>query len=268
MKSESIRRPSGRLMLTLPLIRREIAGRYRGSALGLVWSLLIPLFMLGIYTFVFGFVFKSRWAGEQQSTSVGEYAVILFSGLIVFQLLAEVVTRAPGLVLANSNYVKKIVFPLEVLVPVSLGSALFHFGVSLVVLFGFMVVMGHPIPLTVLWAPAILVPFCLMILGLSWFLAALGVFVRDIGQVLGTIVTALMFLSPIFFPLSALPVWLQPMVLFNPIAGPVNLMRDALVFGVGPDFETLGSYAVASIGVCGLGYLFFQKTRKGFADVL
>jgi lipopolysaccharide transport system permease protein len=224
--------------------------------------------MLGIYTFVFGFVFKSRWAGEHQAAPLADYAVILFSGLIVFQLFSEVVNGAPGLILANVNYVKRVVFPLELLVPVSLGSALFSFGVSLVVLFGFMLATRHAIPLTALWAPAILIPFCLMILGLSWFLAALGVFVRDIGQVLGTIVTGLMFLSPIFFPLSALPDWLQRMALINPIAGPVELMRDAIVFGSGPDPLTLGSYALAALVVCCLGYLFFQKTRKAFADVL
>ena len=256
------------LVLALPLIRREIVGRYRGSALGLLWSLLIPLFMLGIYTFVFGFVFKSRWAGATADTSIGDYAIILFSGLIVFQLFAEVINRAPGLILANTNFVKRIVFPLEVLVPVALGTALFNLAVSLVVLLAFMLAIRHSVPVTALWLPVILLPFCLMILGLSWFLASVGVYVRDIGQVIGTIVTALMFMSPIFFPLSSLPHWLQPVLLFNPLAVPVELARDALVMGERPHFMTLAPYTAVAAVICWLGYLWFQKTRKGFADVL
>lgn len=250
------------------LTAREIVARYRGSALGLLWSLLIPLFMLGIYTFVFGFVFRSRWSASPQDGGVGDYAIILFAGLIVFQLFGDVINRAPGLILANSNYVKKIVFPLDVLVPVALGSALFNLLVSLVVLLAAMLALQHPVPLTALWLPVILVPYCLVILGLSWFLAALGVYLRDIGQVLGTIVTALMFMSPVFFPISSLPEWAQRLVMLNPVAVPVTLARDALVFGVGPGWLPLVTYLVAAILICVLGYLFFQKTRKGFADVL
>jgi lipopolysaccharide transport system permease protein len=247
---------------------REVAARYRGSVLGLLWSLLIPLFLLGIYTFVFGFVFKSRWSAGPQSSSIGDYAIILFSGLIVFQVFAEVVNRALGLILANSNYVKKVVFPLEVLVPVALGSALFNLLVSLVVLLAAMLVTRHPVPLTALWLPIILLPYCLLVLGISWFLASLGVYIRDIGQVLGTVVTALMFLSPVFFPISNLPEWAQRLVMLNPVAVPVSLARDAVVFGLRPHLLVLGPYAAVALVVCALGYLFFQKTRKGFADVI
>jgi len=255
--------------LVLPLVRREISARYRGSLLGLAWSLLIPLMMLGIYTFVFGVVFKSRWSGSStQPSSISDYAIILFSGLIVFQLFAEVLNRAPTLVLANGNYVKKVVFPLQVLVPVALGSALFNLFVSVVVLFAFMLIVRYPLPLTILWLPVILLPYCLLILGISWFLASLGVYLRDIGQVLGTVITALMFMSPVFFPVSNLPSWAQHIVMLNPVAVPVSLARDALVFGQRPHFLALAPYTLVSMVVCVLGYLFFQKTRKGFADVL
>lgn len=256
------------MSLITPLIRREIASRYRGSALGIFWSLLTPLFMLAVFAFVFGTVFKARWSEMSDNASVGEFAVILFAGLIVFQLFSEVVTRAPGLILANQNYVKKIVFPLEVLVPVALGSALFHAGVSLVVLLAFILAVYGAIPWTALLLPIVIAPFCLMILGLGWFLASLGTYVRDIGQFLGTVVTALMFLSPIFFPLSALPDWLQPYLLLNPIALPVTQARDVLIFGRLPDFVALSTYAIVALVVAWLGYQWFQKTRKGFADVL
>jgi lipopolysaccharide transport system permease protein len=250
------------------LIRREIAGRYRGSALGLLWSLLTPLFMLAIYTFTFSTVFRSRWAGQSDSASTGEFAIILFAGLIVFQLFAEVVTRAPNLILAHANYVKKVIFPLEILPLVALGSALFHAGVSLLVLFAFQLAIHGAIPPTALLLPLVIAPFCLLIVGLSWFLASLGTYYRDIGQVLGTLITAIMFLSPIFFPLSALPAWLQPWLIANPVAFPVEQARAVLIFGQLPDFSGLTVYTLIAAAIAWLGYLWFQKTRKGFADVL
>ncbi len=255
-------------MLILPLVRREIISRYRGSVLGILWSLLTPLLMLAVYTFMFGTVFKARWGGASANASTGEFAVILFAGLIIFQLFAEVINRAPTLILANSNYVKKVVFPLETLVPVALGSALFQVGVSLVVLFGFMLFVYGSIPLTALWLPIVLAPFCLMLLGLGWFLASLGVFVRDINQFLGTLVTAMMFLSPIFFPLSSLPKWLQGWLILNPLTLPVEQARNVLIFGKMPEFLLLAIYSVVSLFVAVAGYWWFQKTRKGFADVI
>jgi len=254
--------------LAIQMIRREIVGRYRGSALGVLWSLLTPLFMLGVYTFVFSVVFQARWAADRQPTGTIEFAIILFTGLIVFQLFAEVVNRAPTLILFNVNYVKKVVFPLDILPVIALGSALFHAAVSLIVLFGFMVVFMGGIPLTALLFPVVLAPFLLLILGLGWFLASLGVFVRDITQFLGTLVTALMFLSPIFFPSSALPPWIRPYLFLNPVTLPIEQARDVLIWGKMPDFVGLFVYTVIALVVAMLGYMWFQKTRKGFADVL
>jgi lipopolysaccharide transport system permease protein len=266
--------------LTFALIRREIVGRYRASMLGILWSMLTPLLMLAVYTFVFGIVFRARWvdaagAGGSAETTVGAappttvgFAIVLFSGLIVFQLFAEVINRAPMLVMANANYVKKVVFPLQILPVVALGSALFHAAVSATVLFAFMLFVRGAIPPTALLWPLVLAPFCLLILGLAWFLAALGVYYRDIGQFLGTLLTALMFLSPIFFPLSALPEWLRFWVTLNPVSLPVEQTRDVLIFGRLPDFLGLGVYAAIGLAVAAIGYMWFQKTRKGFADVM
>lgn len=236
--------------------------------LGILWSLLIPLFMLAIYTFVFGYIFTSKWSGVSASSSIGDYAIILFSGLITFQVFGEVVSRSPTLIVASPSYVKKIVFPMQILSLVAIGSALFNLFVSLVVLIAFMLVFRHNVPVTVLWLPIILIPYCLMIAGISWFLAALGVYVRDVGQILGTIVTAMMFLSPIFYPISALPQRIQTLVLINPVAAPVELARNAIVFGERPHFLVLATYTVVSIAICWLGFTWFQKTKKGFADVL
>lgn len=259
--------PATRRTLLVPLIRREVAARYRGSVLGIVWSLLTPLFMLGVYTFVFGAVFRARWAGAGSGT-VAEFAVILFAGLIVFQLYSEVVNRAPTLILSNQNLVKKVIFPLDLFAPVALGSALFHAIVSLAVLVVFVIAVFGSLPWTALLAPLVLAPLCLFILGIAWFLASLGTYLRDIGQVVGTLVTAQLFLSPIFFPLSALPQWLQPWLLANPISLPVEQLRQVLIFGVLPDLAQLAVYCGVAAAVAWLGHAWFQATRKGFADVL
>ncbi|RUX07642.1 MAG: ABC transporter permease [Mesorhizobium sp.] len=259
------------ITLTLPLIRREIAGRYRGSVFGLLWSLLNPLFMLAVYTFVFGVVMKSRWTiPDQQSAthSTGEFAVILFCGLIVFQFFAEVVSLAPGLIVNNANYVKKIVFPVQILPLVSAGAALFHTAVSLLVLLAFVYVIFDHIPLTLYLAPVVFAPLILMVLGIAWLLASIGVYFRDMNQIVAPLVTATMFLSPVFFQRASLPAWLQPWLSLNPLAIPVESFRDVVIFGVLPDWTSLGYYSCAAIVVAGLGYQFFQKTRRGFADVL
>lgn len=256
--------------LVTSLIRREIAGRYRGSMLGVLWSLLTPLFMLTVYTLVFGSIFKSRWSGPDGDSvhGTGAFAVVLFAGLIVFQLFAEVLGRAPTLVTSNVTYVKKIVFPLEILPVVAVGSALFHAVVSFAVLLVFEFIFMGAIPLTALLAPLLIAPFLLLLLGLGWLFAAIGVYFRDIGQLLGPVITAMMFLSPVLFPADSLPQWLQGWHLLNPLTLPVEQMRAAVIFGRLPDpLLLLGYTAVAALVAVG-GYAFFAATRRGFADVL
>lgn len=259
------------MVLLLSLIRREVVGRYRGSALGLVWSLLNPLFMLAVYTFVFGVVMKSRWTmPDQQSAthSTGEFAVILFCGLIVFQFFAEVVSQSPVLIVGNTNYVKKIVFPIQILPVVSAGAALFHAAVSLLVLLVFAYVVFGGIPATVVFAPVVFAPLVILVLGIAWILASIGVYFRDMSQIVAPLVTATMFLSPVFFQRTSLPVWLQPWLSLNPLAIPVESFRDVVLFGVQPNWAALADYSLVAIVAAFLGYQFFQKTRRGFADVL
>ncbi|AZO32320.1 ABC transporter permease [Mesorhizobium sp. M1B.F.Ca.ET.045.04.1.1] len=257
--------------LLLSLTHREVTGRYRGSAFGLLWSLLTPLFMLAVYTFVFGFVMKSRWSVPNSTNtdhSMAEFSVILFSGLIVFQVFSEVLSTAPSLVLNNRNYVKKIVFPIHILPAVSVGAALFHACVSLLVLlcFAWFVFGGiHP---TIILAPMVIAPMAVMILGIAWVLAAIGVYFRDIGLIVPPILTTTLFLSPVLFPRTALPIGLQPYLSLNPLAIPVESFRNVVIFGVQPDWVSVGYYSVAAIGIAFVGYQFFEKTRRGFADVL
>ncbi len=257
-----------RLRLIAVLVKREIEGRYKGSGLGLLWSLLIPLLMLGVYTFVFGTIFRSRWSTSSDNASPAEFAVILFVGLILFQVFSETIVRSPTLMLNNTSYVKRVVFPLEILVPVALGTSLFHAGVSLLVLFPFLLVVFGGIPWTALLLPLPVIPLLLLTLGLSWFLASVGTFLRDIGQFVSTLMTVVLFLAPIFFPLSALPDWVRPWLVLNPLSLPVEQAREVLIFGRLPDFVAIGRYALFSLLICLSGYIWFQNTRKGFADVI
>ncbi|MBT2339001.1 MULTISPECIES: ABC transporter permease [Pseudomonas] len=248
------------------LIRREVIGRYQGSVLGIVWSFFTPALMLVVYTFVFSVVFKARWAGGGDSKS--EFALVLFAGLLVFNLFSECVNRAPGLVLANTNYVKKIVFPLEILPLVSLGAALFHTTVSLLAWLVFYVILFGVPPATLFLLPLVLFPLVLLTLGISWFLASLSVYLRDIGQLTGIITTALLFLSPIFYPLSTLPPGYQVALQANPLTLPVELARDMLFWGRMPHWSNLATYSAVSMLIAWSGFAWFQRTRKGFADVI
>ncbi|SIQ31943.1 ABC transporter permease [Aquipseudomonas alcaligenes] len=248
------------------MVKREVLGRYRGSVLGVLWSFFNPVFMLIVYTFVFSVVFRARWNTDSDSKT--EFALVLFSGLIVFNLFAEAINRAPGLVLSNVNYVKKVVFPLEVLPWISLGSALFHFTVSLSVwLIGYVLLFGAP-HLTAFYLPLILLPLALLTLGLSWFLASLGVFLRDVTQLIGITTSVLMFLSPIFYPVSALPEQYRSLIFMNPLTVVIEQVRAVLFWGKTPELGILALYFVITAIIAWLGFAWFQKTRKGFADVL
>jgi lipopolysaccharide transport system permease protein len=248
------------------LTRREIETRYRGSLLGVVWSLLTPLFMLAVFTFVFAFVLRARW-GEAPANAT-QFALIIFAGLTTFNLFAEPVMRAPTLIIAVPNLVTKVVFPLQVLPIVALGSALFQASISTVILIAFQIAFGSGLHLAALLLPVLILPLCLFTLGLSWFLAALGVYVRDVGQIMPPVVTGLMFLSPIFYPISALPPRIRPLVEYSPLAYSIETVRDAVIMGVLPDAAAWLTALALGILSAALGLAFFQKTRKGFADVL
>jgi lipopolysaccharide transport system permease protein len=252
--------------LTYQLIKREILGRYRGSLFGLLWSFINPLLMLTVYTFVFSRIFKTKWGKEDGDTI--QFALMLFTGLIVFNLFSECISRAPQLIVNNLNYVKKVVFPLEILSLVAVGSSLFHAAVSFLVLFFFLVLSGHSLHATLLFAPLIIAPLLPLILGLSWFLSSLGVFIRDIGQVIGLLTSVLMFLSPIFYPASVLPESIQKFLFLNPLTFIIEQTRSVILLGNMPDWAGLTLYFIPSLFISWAGFLWFQKTRKGFADVL
>ena len=248
------------------LVYREVVGRYKGSMLGILWSLVNPIFMLAVYTFVFSVVFKARW--NSGSDSKAEFALVLFGGLMVFNIFSECVSRAPNLIIENVNYVKKVVFPLEILPWVSMGGALFHFIVSLFVWqVAYFILFGIP-HWQVILVPLVLIPLMLLVMGASWVLSALGVYLRDVGQIIGLVITTLMFLTPIFYPASSLPERYQTIMFLNPLTSPIEMMRQILYFGVTPSIYSLILYSIISLIFSMLGFAWFQKTRKGFADVI
>jgi lipopolysaccharide transport system permease protein len=252
--------------LILQMTRREVVGRYRGSVMGILWSFFNPVFLLTIYTFVFSVIFKTKWGAGSDSKT--EFAMILFAGLIVFNLFSETVTRAPSLILSNVNYVKKVVFPLEILPVVSILSSCFHSLVSIGVLILFRLLVGSGFSLTTILFPIIIAPLLLLSLGISWFLAALGVYIRDVSQTISLAMTALMFVSPLFFPITALPEKIRIIVYLNPLSFIIEQGREVLIFSHLPNWGGLLIYFLISGIIATLGFIWFQKARTGFADVL
>jgi lipopolysaccharide transport system permease protein len=248
------------------MARREVVGRYRGSTFGLLWSLFNPLVLLATYTFLFGVVFRARWgvAGEGGL----EYGLVLFIGLIVHGVFAECVTRAPTLLLQHVNLVKRVVFPLEVLPWTLMASALFHAAVSLAVWLLVAAAIGLWPGWTALLLPLVLAPLVPLTLGCTWFLASLGVFVRDVGQVVVLAVTIMLFVSPILYPATAVPEAYRSLLALNPLTPMVEGARGVLVAGTLPDFWRLGQSMLVNLGIAWFGFWWFQRTRKGFADVL
>ncbi len=252
--------------LTAQLAWREIVARYQGSILGLAWSLLTPLVMLAVFTFVFTVVFQVRWGTATDSKSA--FALMLFPGVIVNALFAECVNRAPGLILQYPNYVKKVVFPLEILPCVSVLSATFHFGASLIALCAFQLIVTGSLPVSALWLPVVIVPLLVLLLGLGWLLASLGVYLRDLPQLIALVTTVLMFMSPVFYPASALPEEYRHWLALSPMTVPIEEMRRVLIAGKPPNFEDLAAYTGVAVLICAAGQYWFARTKRGFADVL
>ncbi len=254
--------------LITQMTHREIIGRYKGSVFGLLWAFFTPVLMLAVYTFVFSVVFKARWHGGGEDQNKADFAIMLFTGMIVYGIFSECVNRAPGLILGNPNYVKRVVFPLHILPWIVLGTALFNALVSFFVLIVFFLVTGHTLTSSAFYLPVVLLPLVFLSMGLSWFLSSLGVYLRDVGQTVGIFTTVLMFLSPVFYPLSSLPEKYQLYLKFNPLASIIEHTRDVLILGVVPNVYHMLISVIVSICIAWLGFAWFQKTRRGFADVI
>jgi lipopolysaccharide transport system permease protein len=252
--------------LILSLLGRQIRGRYRGSFMDSLWPVLNPLIMLGIYTFIFSVVFKARWGLGSESKI--EFALVLYLGLIIFNVFSECVNVASTVVILNANYVKRVVFPLEILPIVSIGTALFYAFTSLAIwIIVYIVAFGLPPP-TIIFFPVVIFPFILFTLGISWLLAAVGVYVRDIGQNVALFTAGLMFLSPVFYPIDAIPSSYQFIFMLNPLTPVIEQTRNIFMWGLSPSWKSQVLWIFISFVVLWLGFAIFQKLRKGFADVI
>ncbi len=262
--------PLAALLRNKPLIwelsKREVQGRYRGASFGMAWSVISPFLMLGVYAFAFGTVMKSRW--PQQAGGDHPYAVILFVGLIMHGFLAECLTRAPTLVVGNPNYVKRVVFPIDVLPWPMMFSALFHALTNAVVLAILMLALEHYLHPTLLLLPLIFLPLGLLAMGLSWMLASVGVYFRDISQVMPVVATALLFLSSAIIPITILSPELQALFNLNPLTFFIDEARMVVLMGQWPNWAALALATAGGWLVAWVGHAWFMATQRGFADVL
>jgi len=251
--------------LVAELTRREFSGRYRGSFGGVVWSFVQPLFLLAVYTVAFGVILKARWGFAGGTAS---YALMVFAGLIVFNAVSECLVKAPHLVTANPNYVKKVVFPLELLPWVMAFTVLLHALLGLAVwLLGYAVLYGVPKPTAIL-APLVLACLAPLLLGLGWLLSAIGVAVRDVSQLTNLVSHALLFLTPIFYGVEAAPPLVQALLLLNPLTFVVEDLRLVLYYGELPAWRPLAMYFAFSSAFAWGALLVFRRLRPGFADMV
>lgn len=246
------------------LVIRDIQSRYRGTILGFLWAIIFPLMMLAVYAFVFGGVFNARWG----TGGMEDFVLMLYCGLIVHSVFSETLSRSPSTIVSNPSYVKKVVFPLELLPVSHLASALFNAVISLGLLTVFLLFQRQSIPLTALYVPLVLAPLLMLTVGLSWLLASIGVFFRDVGQLVGVIMSMLLFLSPVFYPASSAPVLAQKLIYLSPLTYPIEELRAVMILGNQPDWGNWLAYvAVSSIVAIG-GLWIFQVSRPAFADVI
>ncbi|MGR3179335.1 MAG: ABC transporter permease [Candidatus Anammoxibacter sp.] len=245
------------------MAKHDLIGRYKGSFLGFLWSLVNPIIILLIYTFVFGIVFKARWGNDQHN-----FALVIYSGLIFYWLLNECLVRSPLLVISNVNYVKKVVFPLESLSVVLVTSSLFHFVISTIILLIAQIALNGSVPWTWIYLPLVTLPLVLMCLGTTLILSSLGVYIKDIAQIAGIFSTVLLFMSPILYPIEIIPEQYRSYLYLNPLTFIVVQARLILLYEHQPDFFGLFKYMLIAIIFAQFSYWWFIKTKKGFVDVI
>ncbi|WP_113719983.1 ABC transporter permease [Aeromonas salmonicida] len=250
--------------LLYQMAKREIKSRYRGSMFGIAWTFLNPLIMLAVYNFVFSVVFKAKWGGGENTN----FAVMMFSGMIIHALFCEVILLSTNSIVGNANYVKKVIFPLEILTLVITLSALFNFLISFFVLVSMVLLFGGHITLSILWLPIVIMPLIMLSIGIGWVVSALGVFIRDISQFMGVITSLLLFLSPVFFSITSIPESFRKFIEYNPLTLIIGEFRKILITGGSPDLVSLFKYFLCSLVFALLAFIIFRKLRKGFADVL
>lgn len=252
--------------LVREIVRNEILGRYRGATFGMLWSLISPFLMLVVYTIAFGSILKGRW--PQVGTTHAEFGLVIFVAIIVHGFFAECFTRAPRLMLDNASYVKRVVFPLEILPWTMLLSALFHLGMNVAVFCLLSLLYYNQLPVHALLLPVVLLPLVLVTISVSWLMASLGVYLRDIAQVAPILATAMFFLSSAIVPPEAIPAEYAIVFKLNPLTFFIDQARNVLLWGRMPDWTGLGWYAAGGLAATYAMHAWFRRASRGFADVL
>lgn len=250
--------------LIFNLTKRDVESRYRGTSLGIVWSLLNPVIMLSIYSFIFGFVFKAKWG----SATTDNYTLIMFTGLLIHGFIAECIGKATTIYVYNVSYVKKVLFPLESLCWVSVFGALFQFLMSCIVFAIFCIILQQPVSLMTLLVPVVISPLIVLSYSISLFLSSLGVYVRDMGQIVAVVIALMLFMSPIFYPITAVPEQYRMLIYINPLTFIVESLRDIVLYAKLFSLEGYAIYWGISIVLYFLAMAWFKKLKRGFADVL
>lgn len=247
------------------LVARDLRVKYRDTFIGFWWMLVHPLLMLSTYALVFGVIFGSRW---QSKGTTGDFVLLLFCGLILYGLFSDTISRCTTAIRSQPNFVKKVVFPLEILPIVLLGSALFSALVNFLILLVLALVVNLGIEPTVVFLPIVVLPLLILLAGIAWGVAALGVFFPDLGQIVNFLTSLLLFLSPVFFPVSAAPRIVQPFLMLNPVTFPIEEARKVVLLGQYPDWGGLAIYLLVACAVAYAGLWVFQRSRSAFADVV
>lgn len=253
--------------LIVRLSARELTQRFQGSLLGVAWMVLVPLLTATIYTFVFSAVFQTRWLGTAQ-TGPFDFAILLLVGMSVHSVFAEAVGRAPTIIISHANYVTKVVFPIEILPVVAALTSVMNALVTMTIVVIGQLLLKGVFHWTVIFWPVVMAPYLIFVVALVIFFTACGVFLRDLSQIVALLVMATLFLTPIFYPLDAVPGNFRLLMRFNPLTSIVEQSRTVIVFGGMPDFVSLGIYTLCALGALAAAFWLFQRLRSGFADVI
>lgn len=252
--------------LILSLTKREISSKYKGSLLGPLWSVITPLLLLTVYSFVFGVIFQSKWPSFNNSRA--DFAIVLFIGMLTFNIFSDSVSKSPWTITSNANFVKKIIFPIEILAIVNVFSSIFNFMMGLIAWLFIMIIFHGLPPITIFLLPIYILPLLILSAGVSWIFSSLGVYFKDIGQFMGVLIMLLMFSSPVFYSIDSIPLSYKIFFELNPIASSINMVRDVALFGVVPSLKLYLLTLFVSSLISYAGYIFFKKTKVGFSDVL
>lgn len=248
-------------------LTREIVQKYRGSYLGILWNFILPLVMLAVYSFIFGVIFKARW-DQQMTDSKAEFALILFVGITLYNVFSETVGASPTLIITNVNYVKKVIYPLEILSMTSIGNSLVQLLFNLVIiLLGKAIIIRH-FDFMILFFPLVLLPLLLLVLGISWILSGIGVFIRDMRQAATIIILIFGYITPVFYPISSVPESFRWVMYLNPMTAIVNNARRVLIYGEFPDWLSLLITFFISYLIMLIGLMFFRKVKSNFSDAI